>query len=272
MPIKKSPSLPKLQGWLRGVLTHPAGVGTALRSSSAYLHVIGQTREVSRERRLSIYGNGYFGRLIDTLGANYSSVKNVTGPDEFHDLARAYLVKHPSTFKSIDDVGHRMAAFLKRHPLARAFPFLPDLAALEWTAHQAFFADDLPLLDPRRFRSIPPAAWPRAKLMLDPSAAMLKLDWPVDGLWRDDGQWDKRRVRGLKKDPLHVLVFRRTDGEKWVRVSRLTPAQYGLLDRLARKEPLGRALLALSPKHASLPIQEWFEDWVGEGIIKKIAV
>src|SRR4051812_45249860 len=101
VPITKSPSLSNLQQWMRWVLSHPNGVGAAIEKPHALkncLMVIGETPEVNRQTRLSIYGNGYFWRLIEGLGSTFSSVKNVLGLREFNDVARAYLVKHPSTF------------------------------------------------------------------------------------------------------------------------------------------------------------------------------
>jgi hypothetical protein len=266
------PSLSNLQSWMRGVLTHPAGVGAALESSNAYLHVIGETRAVSRERRLSIYANGYFGRIIEALGANYSSVKNAIGEDRFDPLAHSYLVKHPSTFKSIDDVGHLLSDFLKKHPLAKKFPFLPDLARIEWAAHQAFYADDHPPLDPQRFQKDPEAAWQNARFTLDPSVRLLAVQWPVDQLWRDDGQWTQSRLARIKKARLHVLVFRQPD--KWVRLPRITADQFALLSELRGGKTLGQALLRLSQhrrgKTGRLPVQDWFREWIQDGVFQKI--
>ena len=254
------------------VLTHPAGVGPALQASGTFLHVIGETRGLSRERRLSIYANGYFSRIVEAMGANYSSVKNALGDEAFDELARAYLIKHPSTFKSIDDVGHLLADFLKGKPVAKKFPFLPDLARLEWAAHQCFFADDTPPGDLKQFKNLPAAGWQRVRFELDPSVRFLKLDWPVDALWRDDGAWDKRRLKNVRKERLLVMVFRQPD--KLVRVPRLAPAQYDLLTALASGKTLRQALQAIMKRRSSRknlpPVQTWFRQWVEDGVIKKI--
>lgn len=275
MPPVESPSLSDLQQWMRWVLTHPHGVGCALKNHKhplgRCLRVIGETPTVSREKRLSIYGNGYFGRIVDVLGANFSSIKNIIGEDNFDEMARSYLVKHPSTFKSIDDIGDQMPGFLKRHPLTKRFPFLPQLAAVEWAAHQSFFADDVPLLNPQSFKKMPESKWRGVKLTLDPSVRLLHVNWPVDEIWRKDGKLDKRQVGKIKKGNFHILVYRQTN--KMVRMPRISAIQFDLLTQI-RVKPLGKALFSLVKKHTfngeALPIKGWFNDWVTDGIIKKI--
>ncbi len=203
------------------MLTYPKGVGTALTKPHALkncLTVIGETPDVDRATRLSIYGNGYFWRLMEGVGSTFSSIQNIIGIDAHNDLMRQYLIKHPSTFKSIDDIGAHMPAFLKGHPLLKKFPFLIDLAAIEWAANQSFFVDDKPLLDSKNLKRIPPAAWPKAKIKLDESVQLLKSSWPVDEIWREDGKLKKQQLVRLKKRPHFFLVFRAQEN-KFVRIA-----------------------------------------------------
>lgn len=271
MPVTEKPRLPELQKWMRKVLTSPTGVRSALEkphpSKIRCLPVIGETPEVSREARLSIYGNGYFSRIIDVLGINYSSVKNVVGDKAFYPMARAYLIKHPSMFRSIDDVGDKLSSFLKTHPVRKKFPFLSDLAALEWAAHQSFFADDLSLLDPSSLANLPEKRWRRAKLDLDPSVRLLKLSWPVDDIWRADGNIGREKIT---RETIFILVFRRPD--KFVRVPRISAAQFALLKALQEGLTLENALARLARRRFSNdhPLQTWFSGWIQDGIIKKI--
>jgi hypothetical protein len=259
---------------MRWVLTHPQGVGPALAKAHALkycLPVIGETREVDRKKRLSIYGNGYFWRIIEVLGSTFSSVKNVLG-DDFYDVARGYLVKHPSTFRSIDDIGAHMADFLKTRPVARHFPFLSDLAAVEWATHQAFFADDAPRFDAIRLQKISPAVWPKVRVQLHPAVRLLKVHWPVDALWRDDGAWKKSRLRRLPKGPLYLLVYRLP--ENFVRAARIDSVQHRLLTHLQQGFSLGKALAKLprtaAAVHELSALENWFQTWGQNGIIRAI--
>lgn len=268
----KAPSLPDLQGWMRGVLTDPKGVHHALYHSRhpgarRHLRVIGETPDVGREQRLAIYGNGYFSRLIDCLGANYPSLKSAMGETAFEAFARAYLDRHPSTSQCIDDVGSEMPVFLRRRPESRATPYLPDLAALEWAVHTAYYADDRPALDPKTLNAPPPDRWQRARFVFDPSVRLLAVQWPVDRLWRADGKLTPPLRRLLKKTPVYLLVYRRPD--KQVRVTRLEPASFRLLRSLLEGRSLAQSLARLKRAGAGT-IQAWFQDWFSRGLVQRI--
>lgn len=277
MPIK--PSLPELQRWMRWVLTRPDGVSAALAAPGKLpggwtrgpeprrlLSAIGETAAVSRAARLSIYGNGYFLRIIECLGQNYEAARNVLGGERFAALARAYLVRHPSTHRCIDNVGAAMDRFLARRPETRAFPFLPDLARLEWAYHEAFYADDRPAFDFAALRDVPLDRWARARVELDPSVRLLDLEWPVERLWRADGAWSRRRVTALKRRPSPLLVYRRPDGV--VRVTGIEAAAFGVLSAFKAGRAFGSALKAApSPSR----VMSWFRQWAAFGVVRGIS-
>ncbi|MCG3204715.1 MAG: hypothetical protein KCHDKBKB_01431 [Elusimicrobia bacterium] len=247
MPATSHPPLSDLQKWMRWVLTHPRGVTAALKQQHPLQHclqVIGETPTVNRETRLSIYGNAYFARIVDALEANYSSVKNIVGTRPFNDWARKYLICYPSTFKSIDDVGHKFSHFLSQTPLNKKFPFVAELAKVEWAAHQSFFADDTPPLNTSLLNKIPKQKWPQLKLRFDPSVKLLKLSWPVDDLWRRDGKINRQQIKKIRRGTSHVVIYRLPD--KQVRISRLSRIQFSFLSLLHSGRPLGKALDILS--------------------------
>jgi hypothetical protein len=233
--------------------------------------VIGRSADVDQATRLSIYGDGYFLRIVDVMAANYEVLCAVAGEHEFrHHLARAYLVKHPSTYKCIDNVGNRMADFLKRYPLTRQLPFLPDLARVEWAFHESFYADEWPLFDPAKFAGVPVERWAGARITLDPSVRLLSLAFPVVPLWRDNGRWARRRLSSIRREPSFVLVYRRPDGQ--VRVAEETPGAFALLEAFAAGRPLGQALKKAGRKGLAearaLPL---FREWTELGIIRRVA-
>lgn len=273
MPTKINPPLSDLQRWMRGVITHPDGVAEKLKETSArWRSVIQETADLSRDLRLDIYGNAYFLRLIDCLGENFPAVKNVVGEHNFYHLAHNYLVKHPSTFKSVEDVGATLAGFISSSSKMKEFPFLADLTRLEWAAHEAFYADDVPLFDTKKLKNSTPSDWLSARFELDTSVHLLSLRFPVDKLWRDDGKWTASRLKKLHAEKCFLLVFRKPDDA--VRVWSLTSEQFGLLGFLQKKKTLSQSLLLMSRttkgKSADLPIQNWFRDWMESGVIRNI--
>lgn len=262
---------------MRWVLTHPHGARCALENHPHKLTprcaiVIGETPDVKRAARLSIYGDGYFSRIIEVLGGNYSTVKNATdavaGDGTFNRAAREFLIKYPSRYKSVDEVGSELPLFLKIHPLSKKIPYLPDLAALDWAAHRSFYADDTQPLDPRKLQNIPENAWKNASFEFDPSVRLMTLEWPLVALWRADGKWAARQLRALKKKKTPAIVFRTPD--KFVRVRPLEPAQFKLLMKLGKGQSFQKALNSI-PRQASRAVGGWFNSWVAGGVFKTIS-
>jgi hypothetical protein len=287
VPTFTRPSLPELQRWMRWVITFPAGPASVIERPRGEaplprnwtrgpeprrcLPVIGSSPEVSQGTRLSIYGDGYFLRLVGVLAANLASLRNAVGARLFDGgVARDYLVRHPSVHKCIDNIGADMPAFLKTHPATRGLRCLPDLAALEWAFHESFYADDMPPMHAAALAAVPIERWSAARVALDPSVRLLDLRYPVVPLWRQDGKWSRRRLLSMRPRRSPVLVYRRPDGQ--VRVAAETPGAFALLTALAAGRTFGQALRAgskagLSPSRV-MPL---FREWTTLGVIRRVS-
>lgn len=271
---------------MRWVLTYPSGVGEVISRPAGkaplpknwargteprrWLSVIGESSDVSQETRLAIYGDGYFLRIVDVLANNLSSVCNVIGEHDFkHHLAREYLVKYPSTHKCIDNIGEFMPGFIARHPLGRRYPFLTDLARLDWAFHESYFSDDWPLLDPRTLERIPEKKWPRARIVLDAAVRLIDIRWDLVALWRADGKWPAEKIKTLKKKPVHVMLFRTLEPN--VRVSAESIGSFTLLQAFKAGKPFGAALrLAQRKGLTAKKATALFSEWAETGVIRKV--
>jgi hypothetical protein len=91
---------------------------------------------------LSIYRHGYFSRLHECLGIDFSGVRAILGEDAFEELARAYLQAHPSRHANVRWVGRDFAAFLQRHAPTRDRTDLIEMAQFEWALGLALDAAD----------------------------------------------------------------------------------------------------------------------------------
>ena len=271
---------------MRWVLTYPTGVGDVIKlppgkarlpknwtrgaEPKRWLPVIGETSTVSQETRLSIYGDGYFLRIVGVMGGNYAVLKEILGDHDFDDhVAREYLVKHPSTHKCIDNIGNFLPAFLEKHPFSKQLPFLADIARLEWAFHESFYADEWPLIDGTAFKDVPLEKWESARISLDPSVRLLDLDYDVLSLWQDDGKWSRRRLDGVKKNPTRIIVYRRPDAQ--VRVGKELAGDFALLQAFQDKKTFGAAL-RVALKHGLSPARamKLFGTWTAIGIIRKV--
>lgn len=270
--MSPAPALAELQRWMKRTLTAPQGarVAYARERQRRFRAVIPAQGSLGPGDRLAIYGDGYFARLTDCLGHNFPSLKNVLGEDVFERLIKNYLVKHPSRFRSVDEVGHRLAEFLASRSNDGGWKFLPDLARLEWACHQSFYADNGPAVDTAAWAKRTAADWERARLIFAPSMKRVRLRWPVIGLWREEGLWSKGRLKNLRPRPVECLVFRNRDFQ--VRAWETPPGAESALRALVRGEPLGKALggkRGVPPRRSDL-YGDFFRRLMAEGAIERV--
>jgi len=75
-------------------------------------------RFISSPQRLSIYQNGYQGRLVDAIRANYPKTCAALGGEKFLSACARYIKKHSATSYNLNDYGVAFAQFLgKSHKL-----------------------------------------------------------------------------------------------------------------------------------------------------------
>ena len=134
--------------------------------------------------RLDIYANMYFYRLLDCLAEDFPKTLAAVGPVRFHNLVTDYLLRHPSEHPSLRYLGQRLPRFIATHPLLEAFPYLADLARLEWARADVFDAPDVQPLSRDVLARLPQDRAGDARFTLIPAFALLRFDHQVVSFWR----------------------------------------------------------------------------------------
>lgn len=193
-----APSLRRTQEIFWRLLTAPEGVHAGLRKLSASGDLqAGQIEELfsggdGREEgglpaaeRLDIYANMYFYRLLDALKEDYPRLLEAIGEKRFHNLITDYLLQHPSRHPSLRYLGESLPAFAAAHPLGREFPWLHDLARLEWDRVEIFDAPDATSLSRDDLAGLPQERAGEARFTLVPACRVRRFDHDVARLWRE---------------------------------------------------------------------------------------
>ncbi len=184
-----TPTLEQTQHLFWKLITAPEGAAAGLGGLSPAERTLGESlvrgdARLSAVERLDVYADMYFYRIRDCLKEDFTAVRAVIGDDAFHNLITDYLIAHPPTHFSLRYAGQQLPAFVRGHALAARWPYLPDLAALEWAILDAFDAPDAEPLDAAALASVPQERWPELRLQLTPSLRLLRLDWPVHEVWK----------------------------------------------------------------------------------------
>lgn len=164
------------------------------------------TDELPATDRVAIYRNTYVGRLADALREIFPNLARFLGEERFARLGESYVAEYPSEHHDVGRIGRRLAEFLREYPDPDR-PDLADLAEIEWTRNEVFFAPDSPVVGPDALAAAGPDGATRARLRLSDSLRVIEQASDAAALW-------KRMESGGPADPpapgpVAVVVWRR---------------------------------------------------------------
>lgn len=262
--VSQNPRLKQLQGLVWKLITAPEGVQKGLADLAAkgdpapeqLRKWIVSDHKLSAEGRLDVYANMYFYRLKDALLADYPKIAKIVGDDRFHNLVTDYLLVHPSKHYSLRYVGQPFAEFLKSHRESQEYPWLPDLAALEWAWGDAFQAENSPVLDRESLATLDPDQWAEVRFQLALGVHLVEVGWDLDALWENTALVPEQKRQAL-------LVYREDDMAAFhVVPAEDVPALKALLDGKTFAEVCEAALqsddMDASAQHAARILGELF--------------
>ncbi|MDQ2995009.1 MAG: DNA-binding domain-containing protein [Pseudomonadota bacterium] len=138
--------------------------------------------QISIQERVDIYRDGYYLRLIDILGREFSVLLKRMGAPAFDKMCRAYIDAHPSTHFSVKTYGRHMMSFLETYEDVEQLEV--ELAVFEWAFGKVLEdADDqqLTLVD---MAKLPPESWGDMRLRFHPSMRLIDLQYNTPDIWK----------------------------------------------------------------------------------------
>lgn len=195
--------------------------------------------EYSVDVAVAVYRNNYRGNLHDALAGAYPVVEQLVGKDFLRLITRRFIGLQHSRSGNLHDYGAEMAAFLAAFEPARGLPYLPDVAALEWACHRAYFADDAAALDIGTLARTPAEHYPGLILHIHPACRLLRSSYPVAAIWQahQPGADSDFRI-DLDAGACNALVSRKDD---CVLVGELSDTEAAWLNRIQSGASLGAA-------------------------------
>lgn len=196
-------------------------------------------------RRFAVYRNNVAVSLGQALGRRFPVIQRLVGDEFFAALARAYLAADPPRSPVLMEWGAGFAGFLAGFRPLAGWPFMADVARIEWARGLAFHAADAAPLDPAILAAADPET---LRLALHPSVTVLRLDHPAVTIW---AQNQPGAAPGpLPSGPQIALILR--DPSFAIPVEAITPADAALIEALQSGATLAGAA-ALDPDHDPAP-------------------
>jgi uncharacterized protein (UPF0276 family) len=216
-------------------------------------------------RRFGIYRGNLGVHWSRALSSAYPVLRRLVGDEFFDALARVYGRAHPALDPDLNRFGAALPDFLAGFAPAADYPYLPDVARLEWAVHEAWFAPDAdgPPASPA---GLAPDEFEAARAVLHPSLRLHVSPWATAALWHAHQDGGPDFPAALRADT-HGLVLRpRFD----VRVEAIVAAEHAALSRLAHGDTFGAALDAAFDVDENFDVAAHLQRWLDQGIVTGI--
>lgn len=241
------------------------GLAASRGFDAALLRAVDGDARQSSADRLDVYAQMYWLRLHEALREDYPRVAAILGDERFAAVARAYLARVPSRHPSMRHVGASFADFLAQCRETAPWPFLPDLARLEWARLAVFDAADAPVLGIEEVRAIAAPAWPDVAFRPIPALRILHSPWPVHELWSET----TARARDTRPLETHLRVWRR---ESAVYQAPMDACERRALESVMSGAPFAATCATLAtlvddPERAAMQAAQLVLRWVEDGIL-----
>ncbi|GAB3463604.1 hypothetical protein GCM10027321_26450 [Massilia terrae] len=214
------------------------------------------------DERLGIYRGNLTANWDKALAAAYPVVRQLVGEEFFTGLARAYGKGLASQDPDLNVFGEHFAGFLAGFEHVARFPYLPDMARLEWELHRSYYACDAPALTASDLAGLAPEQVESLRLALHPATALVRSGWAVGELWLAHQPSGTGFPNEMARENF-VLVTR----PKWQpQLSRLTEAAFAALNACEQGKTLGEALDAACELDDNFDVATQLRQWLEGGV------
>jgi uncharacterized protein (UPF0276 family) len=216
--------------------------------------------------RLGIYRGNLASAWRRALANAYPVLRKRIGEDAFDALARTYGRAHPAQDPDLNRFGAGLAAFID----ADEPSWLRDLARLEWSVHESWYAPDAPAAADGGplavLASLSPQQFEASRAILHPSLRLHASGWATAAIWLA-AQSGSTADAQAESRASHVLVLR----ARWqVAVREIDAAEHAALARLAEGDRFGAAFDAAFDLDEDAPIAAWLDGWLKNGVVTRI--
>lgn len=218
--------------------------------------------------RLGLYRGNLSAAWDRALSAAFPVVRALMGEEFFADLARAYGRAHPADDPDLNRFGATFADFLDGFEHVADYPYLPDMARLEWLLHRAHYAPDGQPLTAATLAALGPNELELATVALHSACLPYESAWATVTLWRAHQEGSGVDFPDDLVLPEYAAITRPYFKTKVVPLER---ACYAALKELEQGAAIGAALDAAFDADENVDVAALFRLWIDEGMLAEPA-
>jgi uncharacterized protein (UPF0276 family) len=233
---------------------------TALFEVDAEPQALAQLKGEDNAHRFGLYRGNLTATWDKTLSAAYPVLRRLVGEEFFSALSRAYGMADPSDNADLNHFGASLAQFLDGFEQVADYPYLPDMARLEWALHRAHYAGDASGVDAGALAALTPAQLEAAHFTLHPACVLLASEWATVALWQAHQPGSAQDFPEQMRTDSFGLVVRPRWKPQAVALSR---SAHAALSTLAAGGNFGAALDAAFELDEAFDVGAHLKQWIG---------
>lgn len=130
------------------------------------------------QAHIAIYRNNVELNRINALRISYPTIMALLGEEFFAAMALIYVRQCAASSANLHAEGQSLVDFISRFTPTNDYPYLSDVAQLDWAIHSAHYAPDALPISAQRIAEHA-AALAELSFTLHPAVAILKSNWPI---------------------------------------------------------------------------------------------
>ncbi len=188
----------------------------------------------------AIYQNNVRHAHSGALASTYPALRNLIGEDCFDAIADQFCEASPPASSVLSEYGEEFPAYLANCPELSGFPFLPEVARLEWAMNVALHSPLSPVTQASDLARLAEAESTDISDLLEPTTSLqlFMSEQPVQDILIAALANDAERISTIEHAPQRLAIFRRNEG---VVVEPLTAAEFTFLTAIVLGQSFGKA-------------------------------
>lgn len=203
--------------------------------------------QFSASERLALYSNTSSNAYKKALSETYQTCKKILGEKYFNQIANVYVKEKPSLNPDLNQYGHDfpewLTIFSQRQEELSDYPYLIDLAKLEWFKQSAFYAEDVVAFNFLALSKVDEPSQAKIIFKINPALSLLKSEYPIYEIWKLNNSKNEEQSEIKTDSSKQYLCVNRQDLN--VKVQLLEPYEFELIKEIQRGVTLGE----LGKKH-----------------------
>lgn len=217
------------------------------------------------QSHFSIYQHSVITHLKNALADVYPVLKRLLGEACFEGLARRYSHDYPSPSGNLHDFGEQFPLFLRSLAHLGAWPYLADIAQLEWAYHQIFHAAEQAPLALERLQAIAQTDYSNLRFKLHPASYLIESAYPIQAIWEaNQADFSNETTIEVNGNPVCLLVYRQ---DFIIYMQPLPTAEFAFLQQLMQGRSLTDAYAAACASLPEFNLIECLQRWLQQGLI-----